>query len=153
MIHSALYEPEIPSNTGNIIRLCANIGAKLHLIEPLGFNLDDKNLRRAGLDYHEFTVVKCYSNFEMFFLANPNKKIWACTTKADKYYHQVRFDKDNILLFGSESRGFPKDIRNYLEETKIKLPMHCSSRSLNLSNAASVILFEALRQLNFVGLL
>ncbi|WP_151194336.1 tRNA (uridine(34)/cytosine(34)/5-carboxymethylaminomethyluridine(34)-2'-O)-methyltransferase TrmL [Cysteiniphilum sp. JM-1] len=153
MIHIALYEPEIPPNTGNIIRLCANTGAKLHLIEPLGFDLDDKKLRRAGLDYHEFAAVLRYKNFQRFVEAHADKRIWACTTKANQYYHQVEFQKDDILLLGPESRGLPQEVRDQLSQTQIKLPMLANSRSLNLSNATAIMLFEAWRQLGFEGAL
>ena len=151
MIHIALYEPEIPPNTGNIIRLCANTGALLHLIEPLSFNLEDKKLRRAGLDYHEFASVMHYKNFEEFLEAHQDKRIWACTTKANQYYHQVSFKENDVLLLGPESRGLPDNIRAFLKQTQIKLPMLKDSRSLNLSNATAVLLFEAWRQLGFKG--
>ncbi|WP_440615601.1 tRNA (uridine(34)/cytosine(34)/5-carboxymethylaminomethyluridine(34)-2'-O)-methyltransferase TrmL [Cysteiniphilum sp. 6C5] len=153
MIHIALYEPEIPPNTGNIIRLCANTGAKLHLIEPLGFDLDDKKLRRAGLDYHEFAAVERYKNFQSFVEAHVDKRIWACTTKANQYYHQVEFKKEDVLLLGPESRGLPQEVRDQLSKTQIKLPMLANSRSLNLSNATAIMLFEAWRQLGFDGAL
>lgn len=153
MIHIALYEPEIPPNTGNIIRLCANTGAKLHLIEPLGFDLKDKKLRRAGLDYHEFTAVIRHNCFEEFLDTNFEKRIWACTTKAKQYYHQASFQSDDILLLGPESRGLPQEVRDVLSQTQIKLPMLSHSRSLNLSNATAIILFEAWRQLGFEGAL
>lgn len=152
MINIALYEPEIPPNTGNIIRLCANVGAKLHLIEPLGFDLEDKRLRRAGLDYHEFAELKLYKNFSEFYDRYNASTIWACTTKASNYYHKVRYHQGDILLFGPESRGLPKPILHQLESTQIKIPMCQNSRSLNLSNAVAVILFEAMRQLDFPGL-
>ncbi|WP_116964036.1 tRNA (uridine(34)/cytosine(34)/5-carboxymethylaminomethyluridine(34)-2'-O)-methyltransferase TrmL [Fastidiosibacter lacustris] len=151
MIHIALYEPEIPPNTGNIIRLCANTGARLHLIEPFGFELEDKKLRRAGLDYHEFAEVARYQNFEDFVIKNSHKRIWACTTKAKQYYHQVQFQDEDVLLLGPESRGLPAYILKALEYRQIKLPMLKNSRSLNLSNAAAVMLFEAWRQLDFLG--
>jgi tRNA (cytidine/uridine-2'-O-)-methyltransferase len=151
MIHIALYEPEIPPNTGNIIRLCANTGARLHLIEPLGFDLEDKKLRRAGLDYHEFASVARYENFEAFLQQHQDRRIWACTTKANQYYHQVSFKDEDVLLLGPESRGLPQKIRDRLINTQIKLPMLDNSRSLNLSNATAIMLFEALRQLGFKG--
>ena len=152
MIDVALYEPEIPPNTGNIIRLCANAGVQLHLIEPLGFTWDDKKLRRAGLDYHEFTNIKFYGNFEEFMTVNDSCKIWACTTKAKNYHHQADFNNGDILLFGPESRGLPIAVLERLSTTQIKIPMHKNSRSLNLSNATAIILYEALRQLDFTGL-
>lgn len=151
MIEIALYQPEIPPNTGNIIRLCANSGAKLHLIEPLGFDWDDKRLRRAGLDYHEFAQIQHHKNFNDFQQTHQHQKIWACTTKAQQYYHQGTFQARDILLFGPESRGLPFGILKQLAQTQIKIPMLPKSRSLNLSNAVAIILFEALRQLNFNG--
>ncbi|QIV95763.1 tRNA (cytidine/uridine-2'-O-)-methyltransferase [Allofrancisella inopinata] len=155
MINIALYEPEIPPNTGNIIRLCANVGANLHLIEPLGFKLEDKQLRRAGLDYHEFANLKIYKNFDEFYQKNKTKKIWACTTKAKQYYHQVDFDCDDILLFGPETRGLPVEVLELLKTTQIKIPMCKNSRSLNLSNSVAVILYGALSNIGFekLGLL
>ena len=155
MINIALYEPEIPPNTGNIIRLCANVGANLHLIEPLGFKIEDKQLRRAGLDYHEFADIKIYKNFDDFYQKNESKRIWACTTKAKQYYHQVNFDNDDMLLFGPETRGLPKNILDFLQKTQIKIPMHKNSRSLNLSNSVAVILYGALNNIGFdeLGLL
>ncbi|MFC4892619.1 tRNA (uridine(34)/cytosine(34)/5-carboxymethylaminomethyluridine(34)-2'-O)-methyltransferase TrmL [Pseudofrancisella aestuarii] len=152
MLNIVLYEPEIPPNTGNIIRLCANVGASLHLIEPLGFKLDDKQLRRAGLDYHEFASIKIYKDFKDFIEQNKDKQIWACTTKASSYYHQVKFSKDDMLLFGPETRGLPAEILEYLGETQIKIPMNKNSRSLNLSNAVAVILYGALDNIGFENL-
>ncbi|AIT09172.1 rRNA methylase [Candidatus Francisella endociliophora] len=152
MINIALYEPEIPPNTGNIIRLCANVGANLHLIEPLGFKLEDKQLRRAGLDYHEFADLKIYKDFDEFYQANKDKKIWACTTKAKQYYHQVDFNCDDILLFGPETRGLPADVLELLSQTQIKIPMNKNSRSLNLSNSVAVILYGALNNIGFDNL-
>ncbi|AJC49407.1 tRNA (uridine(34)/cytosine(34)/5-carboxymethylaminomethyluridine(34)-2'-O)-methyltransferase TrmL [Allofrancisella guangzhouensis] len=152
MINIALYEPEIPPNTGNIIRLCANVGANLHLIEPLGFKLEDKQLRRAGLDYHEFANLKIYKNFGEFYQKNKTKKIWACTTKAKQYYHQVDFDCDDILLFGPETRGLPAKVLELLKDTQIKIPMYKNSRSLNLSNSVAVILYGALNNIGFESL-
>ena len=151
MIEIALYEPEIPSNTGNIIRLCANAGAKLHLIHPLGFDLESKKLRRAGLDYHEFVAIVQHKNFEEFIEKTPGQCIWACTTKANQYYHRVKFKNSDILLLGPETRGFPQGIKNFFLDSQIKLPMVNKSRSLNLSNTAAIMLFEAWRQINFTG--
>lgn len=150
LLHIALFEPEIPPNTGNIIRLCANAGAKLHLIEPLGFILDDKRLRRAGLDYHEFSEVSLHPNYEAFTLWADQRRIFACTTKATQQYHQAQYQNDDILLFGPESRGLPEQILNRLSpQQKVRIPMQMNSRSLNLSNATAIILYEAWRQLNF----
>ena len=149
MIEIALYQPEIPPNTGNIIRLCANTGAKLHLIAPLGFDWDNKRLRRAGLDYHEFAEIKHHENFNTFQQAHQYQKVWACTTKAKQHYHQATFQSNDVLLFGPESRGLPSNLLEQFADTQIKIPMLPASRSLNLSNAVAIILFEALRQLNF----
>ncbi|MFT4693623.1 MAG: tRNA (cytidine/uridine-2'-O-)-methyltransferase [Francisella sp.] len=152
LLNIVLYEPEIPPNTGNIIRLCANVGANLHLIEPLGFKLEDKQLRRAGLDYHEFANLNIYKSFEEFYQEHKTKKIWACTTKAKQYYHQVNYTADNMLLFGPETRGLPAEVLELLKETQIKIPMHKNSRSLNLSNSVAVILYGALNNIGFEDL-
>lgn len=152
MLHIALYEPEIPPNTGNIIRLCANTGAQLHLIEPLAFVLDDKRLRRAGLDYHEFAPVKVHADFSAFQQWQGNRPLFACTTKAKQFHHQATFEDESILLFGPESRGLPATILDSLPDSqKIRIPMHPESRSLNLSNATAIILYEAWRQLGYNG--
>jgi len=148
----ALYQPEIPPNTGNIIRLCANIGFQLHLIKPLGFDLTDKKMRRAGLDYHEYTDVVIHQNFEEFFFAMQGSRIFACTTKASKYYTQQKFTNDDILLFGPETRGLPEEVRQRLgAENCLKLPMVENSRSLNLSNSVAIFCYEAWRQRGFNG--
>jgi tRNA (cytidine/uridine-2'-O-)-methyltransferase len=150
MLHIALYQPEIPPNTGNIIRLCANTGAKLHLIHPLGFRMDTKALRRAGLDYREWADVQEYKNFEDFWQNFSAQRIFACTTKAKQLYTSPSYQEGDIFLFGPESRGLPKELLDSMPEgRKIKIPMKPDSRSLNLSNAAAVILYEALRQLKF----
>jgi len=147
MIHIALYQPEIPPNTGNIIRLCANAGAKLHLIHPLGFRWEDKQLRRAGLDYHEFADIIHYENFEAFFEKNQTRRIFACTTKGSQCYWDVQFKDDDLLLMGPETRGLPEEVRSNFQG--IYIPMQPNSRSLNLSNATAVLLYEALRQVAF----
>lgn len=153
MLHIALYEPEIPPNTGNIIRLCANTNTQLHLIEPLGFEWDDKKLRRAGLDYHEFAHVNKYKNYETFLHALQYPTIYACSTHGKQAYHEVQYQPNNVLLFGPETRGLPCDLRENLPlEQVIRIPMSPNSRSLNLSNATAIILMEALRQLNFPNL-
>lgn len=150
MLHIALFEPEIPPNTGNIIRLCANAGAQLHLIEPMGFKLEDKRLRRAGLDYHEFADVKIHSDYAAFKSWAGDKRIFACTTKTTQNHHQANYQDEDILLFGPESRGLPEEILNTMSgEQKIRIPMQANSRSLNLSNATAIILYEAWRQLGY----
>lgn len=149
MLHVALYQPEIPPNTGNIIRLCANTGAQLHLIHPLGFELDDKRMRRAGLDYHEWTNVIHYADEQTFIEQNKHRRIFACTTKATEGYHEVSYLDEDMLLFGPETRGLPENIRNSYHS--IRIPMGANSRSLNLSNSVAIILFEAWRQSGFVG--
>ena len=152
MLHVALYEPEIPPNTGNIIRLCANAGAGLHLIEPLGFAIDDKRLRRAGLDYHEFADVLVHKNFDEFLAWSGSRRIFACTTKARQHHHQASYQDEDILLFGPESRGLPEDVLNQVNDRqKIRIPMLPDSRSLNLSNATAIILYQAWQQLDFSG--
>lgn len=152
LLHIALFEPEIPPNTGNIIRLCANTGTQLHLIKPLGFEIDDKRLRRAGLDYHEFAEVNVFDDYASFREWAGERRIFACTTKAQQYHHQVSYQSDDILLFGPESRGLPAEIRESLPaEQRIRIPMLADSRSLNLSNASAIILYEAWRQLGFNG--
>jgi tRNA (cytidine(34)-2'-O)-methyltransferase len=152
MLHVALYEPEIPPNTGNIIRLCANSGAQLHLIKPLGFALDDKRLRRAGLDYHEFANVQIHENYADFVSWVGDRPMFACTTKARQHHHEATFTDESVLLFGPESRGLPAEILDAIPfGNKIRIPMRADSRSLNLSNATAIILFEAWRQLDYPG--
>ncbi len=152
MFNIVLFEPEIPPNTGNIIRLCANTGTQLHLIEPLGFSLDDKQLIRAGLDYHEYASIKTYANFDAFNAQHKNHRIFAVTTKGGTSYQSVDYEKGDIFLFGPETRGLPESIRNQFDETKkIRIPMMENSRSLNLSNAAAILLYEAWRQNEFKG--
>jgi tRNA (cytidine/uridine-2'-O-)-methyltransferase len=149
--HLVLFEPEIPPNTGNIIRLCANTGAQLHLIEPLGFELDDARLRRAGLDYHEWAAVKTYRNYADFLDQNKPSRLFALTTKGTVTYNTIDFQTGDFLLFGPETRGLPSSILETLPETqRLRIPMLANSRSLNLSNAAAIVLYEAWRQHNFV---
>lgn len=145
MLHIALHQPEIPPNTGNIIRLCANSGAQLHLIHPLGFSLDDKRMRRAGLDYHEWASVIHYPNDETFIEQNQHRRIFACSTKAQISYTEPQYQDGDMLLFGSETRGLPQALRERYQS--IRIPMQETSRSINLSNAVAIILFEALRQI------
>ena len=152
MLHIALFEPEIPPNTGNIIRLCANSGARLHLIEPLGFDVDDKRLRRAGLDYHEFADLQTHQDWPTFLQWLDQRRVFACTTKARQHHHQVQYRDEDVLLFGPESRGLPGAILDELaDEYKIRIPMLPYSRSLNLSNATGIILYQAWQQLGFPG--
>ncbi len=148
--HVVLYEPEIPPNTGNIIRLCANTGAQLHLIKPLGFELDDARLRRAGLDYHEFASVKIYENYSDFFNQNNPERLFAITTKGSVSYADIHFQSGDYLMLGPETRGLPNNILESLpKENCLRIPMLPNSRSLNLSNAAAIILYEAWRQCGF----
>jgi tRNA (cytidine/uridine-2'-O-)-methyltransferase len=150
MLDVVLFQPQIPPNTGNIIRLCANTGFRLHLIEPLGFDFDDKKLRRAGLDYHEFAATKRHKDFQTFVESEQPKRILAITTKATNYYGEVSFTAGDYLLFGSETAGLPEEVRQQIpDQDKIRIPMIKDSRSMNLSNATSVIIYEAWRQLGF----
>ncbi|MDF1645473.1 MAG: tRNA (uridine(34)/cytosine(34)/5-carboxymethylaminomethyluridine(34)-2'-O)-methyltransferase TrmL [Legionellaceae bacterium] len=147
MLHVALFQPEIPPNTGNIIRLCANSGAQLHIIHPLGFELDDKRMRRAGLDYHEWASVQHYQDMADFLNKNQHRRIISCSTKAKKTHTDCVYQDNDILLFGPETRGLPIDMIEQHEA--VRIPMRAESRSLNLSNAVAIILFEAWRQLDF----
>lgn len=149
MLHIALLQPEIPPNTGNIIRLCANSGAQLHLIHPLGFALDDKRMRRAGLDYHEWASIIHYQDVQEFIAKNSARRIFACSTKAVKNYSDIRYQDEDMLLFGPETRGLPADMRE--QYNAIRIPMLATSRSLNLSNSVAIVLFEAWRQLGFTS--
>ncbi len=153
MFNIVLFEPEIPPNTGNIIRLCANTGAQLHLIHPLGFEMGEKALRRAGLDYHEFTQVKEYDNFADFINKAQPKNLYALTTKGNKNYCDISYKKGDYFIFGPETRGIPLDILDLdCITNKVLLPMKKASRSLNLSNTAAIMLYEALRQVDFQGM-
>ncbi|MCU7850734.1 MAG: tRNA (uridine(34)/cytosine(34)/5-carboxymethylaminomethyluridine(34)-2'-O)-methyltransferase TrmL [Candidatus Thiodiazotropha sp. (ex Monitilora ramsayi)] len=152
MFHIVLYEPEIPPNTGNIIRLSANSGSKLHLIHPLGFELDDKRLRRAGLDYHEWAEVQEHSSLDAFVDKVRPTSLYACTTRAQRLYSNVAYQPGDALLFGPETRGLPQSFLDQLpQEQWLRIPMLPDSRSLNLSNAAALILYEAWRQQGFDG--
>jgi len=152
VFHIVLFEPEIPANTGNIIRLCANTGMQLHLIKPLGFELDDKKLRRAGLDYHEWVAVKEHDSLTEFVHSIKPERIFALTTKGTKIYSEVSFQPGDAFLFGPETRGLPAEVLADLgSERCLYLPMQAESRSLNLSNTVSVVLYEAWRQLGFAG--
>ncbi|ALO45153.1 tRNA (cytidine(34)-2'-O)-methyltransferase [Pseudohongiella spirulinae] len=157
MFHIVLYQPEIPPNTGNIIRLAANTQSRLHLIEPLGFDLDEKKVRRAGLDYHEMSQVAKWTDWKAFVdkvdEISASATIYAFTTKAAQYYCDAPFRSGDILLFGPETRGLPMEILESLPDNqKLRLPMQTSSRSLNLSNTVAIGLYEALRQTGFTGL-
>ena len=152
MFHIVLYQPEIPPNTGNIIRLCANTGSHLHLIHPLGFDLEDSKLRRAGLDYHEFTSVHQHASFEAFCDTVRPPRIMACSTRGKLGYAEMLFQPDDALLFGPETRGLPQALLDALPpEHLLRIPMRPGNRSLNLSNAVAVILYEAWRQQGFAG--
>ncbi len=154
MFHIVLYEPEIPANTGNIIRLCANAGTQLHLIKPLGFELDDKKLRRAGLDYHEWVAVKEYPSLSTFIETVKPERIFALTTKAKHIVSEVSFQAQDAFLFGPETRGLPENILAEIGVDRcLYLPMQSESRSLNLSNTVAIVLYEAWRQLSFAGAL
>jgi len=160
MIHIALYQPEIPPNTGNIIRLCANSGFFLHLIKPLGFQMDDKRLRRAGLDYSEWASVTTHQHWDAFFdwfkqhHSATGGKLYACTTKGSKFHSEIDYQASDTLLFGPETRGLPSNVLSLLsKEEWVKIPMKENSRSLNLSNSVAIFIFEAWRQLEFRGCL
>ncbi|MDP6184507.1 MAG: tRNA (uridine(34)/cytosine(34)/5-carboxymethylaminomethyluridine(34)-2'-O)-methyltransferase TrmL [Gammaproteobacteria bacterium] len=152
MFEVALYEPEIPPNTGNIIRLCANTGARLHLIGPLGFELEDRALKRAGLDYHEYASVLTHASYLAFTATLTDKRIFALSTHADNTLFDARFEAGDVFLFGPETRGLPHEMRrSFPPEQQLRLPMTGSSRSLNLSNAVAVVVYEAWRQCHFFG--
>lgn len=152
MLDIVLYQPEIPPNTGNIIRLCANTGFQLHLIEPLGFDWDDKKVRRAGLDYHEFAKVKRYPNLTDYLEFAQPKRMFACTTKGSSHYTSAEFQPRDALIFGPETRGLPDDfIQSLPPEQRLRIPMLPDSRSMNLSNAVAVFVYESWRQLGFSG--
>lgn len=154
MLHVALYQPEIPPNTGNVIRLCANTGAALHLIHPLGFAPDDKQVKRAGLDYHEWTRVQHHQDYPAFLQQVAPKRLIACSTKGTGFYTDFHYQSGDVLLFGPETRGLPVDVLADIPPKQIvRIPMLPHSRSLNLSNAVAIILYEAFRQLGFAGYL
>ena len=149
MLNLVLFQPEIPSNTGSIIRLSANMGIGLHLIKPFGFEMDDKKLRRAGLDYKELALVFEYENFQEYLDIAKPKRIFAVSSKVDKNYSEVEYQKNDSFLFGPETRGLPKEILDQYQG--ITLPMQEGSRSLNLSNCVSIVAYEAWRQIDFIG--
>ncbi|RUO67107.1 tRNA (uridine(34)/cytosine(34)/5-carboxymethylaminomethyluridine(34)-2'-O)-methyltransferase TrmL [Idiomarina ramblicola] len=152
MLHLVLFEPEIPPNTGNVIRLAANTGMSLHLIEPLGFELDEKKVRRAGLDYHDLASVKIHKDWQSFLESTEVNRIFACTTKGRTSYAEVSYEAGDVLLFGPETRGLPMEVlETFPQENWLKLPMADSSRSLNLSNSVAIFAYEAWRQNGFKG--
>jgi len=152
MFKLILYEPEIPPNTGNIIRLCANTGVDLHLVEPLGFELDEPRLKRAGLDYREFASVATHPSLDACLEAVGKPRVFAFSTRGEARYDTVAYQPDDALLFGPETRGLPQDVLESVPpERRLRLPMRANSRSLNLSNSAAVVVYEAWRQLGFAG--
>ena len=152
MLNVVLHEPEIPGNTGNIGRTCVATGSRLHLIKPLGFSIDEKQIRRAGLDYWKDLDVTVYENWEDFLAKNPGAKIYMSTTKARKAYTEVSFEEDCYIMFGKESAGIPEEILLEYQDTSIRIPMVGDTRSLNLSNSVAIVVYEALRQNDFKGL-
>ncbi|MEN9501868.1 MAG: hypothetical protein RI964_1153 [Pseudomonadota bacterium] len=153
MFDIALYQPEIPPNTGNIMRLCANTGCRLHLIHPLGFSLDEKQVRRAGMDYRDLAVVQEHDSFAAFNVAMQGRRVFALSTKARSTYAETAFQIGDVLLFGPETRGLPEALLLSLpDELKLRVPMLPDSRSLNLSNTVAVVVYEALRQCSFPDL-
>ncbi len=154
MFHIVLVEPEIPPNTGNVIRLAANTGCTLHLIEPLGFSMDDKLLRRAGLDYHEYATLRRHAGWDAFVTAErpPPERLFALTTRGTRGVHEVAYQPGDWLVFGAETRGLPPAVRERIAPAQqLRLPMRAGQRSLNLSNAVAVTVFEAWRQTGFAG--
>ena len=154
MFNVVLFEPEIPPNTGNIIRLCANSGCQLHLIEPLGFKMDEKPLRRAGLDYHEWANVKIHKSYQDFINSEHPQRLFALTTKGSTCHSSVQFEAGDYLMFGPETRGLPESVRLQIPRPNwLRLPMCPDSRSMNLSNCVAVMVYEAWRQLDYAGAL
>ena len=156
MLHIVLYQPEIPPNTGNVIRLAANTGAQLHLVEPLGFRMDSKELRRAGLDYHEYASVKVHPGWEACATTLSGQfssgRVFALSTKNSRVYSETRFADDDVFVFGPETRGLPTDLlETFPPEQRLRIPMRPENRSLKLSNAVAVVVMEAWRQIGFTG--
>lgn len=152
VFHVLLYQPEIPPNTGNVIRLCANTGARLHLIEPLGFDLSDRQLKRAGLDYHEYARMQVHPDLDTALARIAPNRLFAMSTRASVRYDTVRFADGDAFLFGPETRGLPQDLLDALPAGhRLRLPMQPDNRSLNLSNSVAVVVFEAWRQHGFIG--
>jgi len=152
MLNVVLHEPEIPANTGNVGRTCVAAGARLHLIRPLGFRLNEKELKRAGMDYWDELDVTVYDDYEDFLTKNPNAHIYMATTKARRVYTQVTYEPDSYIMFGKESAGIPEEILLEHQNDCVRIPMISGTRSLNLANSVAIILYEALRQLDFEGL-
>ena len=152
MIDIVLVQPEIPPNTGNVIRLAANTGARLHLVEPLGFTLDDRQLRRAGLDYHEYAHVEVHKNFEALKQVLADRRLFALTTRGTRNYASVEFRVGDAFVFGAETKGLEQELlEEFPADMRLKLPMLAGNRSVNLSNAVAVVVFEAWRQIGFLG--
>ena len=152
MFHVILYQPEIPPNTGNVIRLCANTGARLHLIEPLGFDLDHAKLRRAGLDYHEFASLRVHASLDAYLRDCAPARLFALSTRGTRRYDEVEYGGRDAVLFGCETKGLPQSVIDALPaQQRLRLPMRPGNRSLNLSNAVAVVVFEAWRQRGFDG--
>lgn len=152
MINIVLHEPEIPGNTGNIGRTCVATGVKLHLIKPLGFQIDEKHLKRAGMDYWDKLDVTVYDDFNDFLAKNPGARIYMATTKSKQKYTDVNYEEDCFIMFGKESAGIPEEILLDYKDTAVRIPMYPEIRSLNLSNSVAIVLYEALRQHDFKGL-
>ena len=153
MLHIVLVEPEIPQNCGNIARTCAATGCTLHLIRPLGFDISDKAVKRAGLDYWHLVSVQAYDNLDAFFRQNEVRRMWCLSTKAPRSYTDAAFQDGDYLFFGKETKGLPEDFLEAHRDSCVRIPMRSEARSLNLSNAVAITVFEALRQLDFPGLL
>jgi tRNA (cytidine/uridine-2'-O-)-methyltransferase len=152
MLEIVLVQPEIPPNAGNVIRLAANTGARLHLVGPLGFSMDHRQLKRAGLDYHDLANVTVHRAWKEFLEEMAERRMFAFTAKAEKIYSDVRYAEDDVLVFGAETAGLPNSLLDqFAEEMRLKLPMRAGNRSLNLSNAVAVVVYEAWRQLGFPG--
>lgn len=152
MLNIVLHQPEIPANTGNIGRTCCATGTRLHLIEPLGFSLSEKALKRAGMDYWKYLDVTVYEDYEEFLMKNPGAKIYYATTKAPNVYSEAAYEPDCYIMFGKESAGIPEEILVNNQETCIRIPMNPEIRSLNLSNSVAIVLYEALKQNSFAGM-
>ena len=152
MLHVILYEPEIPPNTGNVIRLCANTGARLHLVHPLGFELNERRMRRAGLDYHEYAELSEHPSLAQCLDTISPATVYACSTRGKRRYTEVKYRSGDALIFGPETRGLPQELLDSLPASQVlRLPMRPDNRSLNLSNTVAIVVYEAWRQLDFDG--